>query len=47
VGKDAAYVWCPNGSLESKAGVAVMSSLGESCTTRNWATMQKIDALLR
>ena len=47
VGKDAAYIWCPNGSLESKAAVALLRDLAESGTTRNWATIEKINALLQ
>jgi uncharacterized protein (DUF1697 family) len=47
VGKHAAYVWCANGILESKAGVSLLKDLADSGTTRNWATLEKIDALLR
>lgn len=47
VGKDAAYIWCPNGSLKSKAAVALLRDLAESGTTRNWATIEKINALLQ
>src|SRR5436190_7440489 len=47
VGKHAAYVWCPNGSLESKVAVALLKGLEEKGTTRNWATIEKIDALLK
>jgi uncharacterized protein (DUF1697 family) len=46
VGKDAAYLWCANGILESKAAVALLGGLKDVGTTRNWATLQKIDALL-
>jgi uncharacterized protein (DUF1697 family) len=45
--KHAAYIWCANGILESKVAVALLKGLGESGTTRNWATMEKIHALLR
>ena len=47
VGKHAVYAWCPSGILESKAGVALLKNLEESGTTRNWATLEKIDALLK
>jgi uncharacterized protein (DUF1697 family) len=47
VGKHAAYVWCPNGSLESKVAVALLKGFADSCTTRNWATVEKIHALLQ
>lgn len=46
VGKHAAYVWCANGILESKAAVALLKGLDETGTTRNWATLNKIHALL-
>ncbi|MEO6278844.1 DUF1697 domain-containing protein [Roseateles sp.] len=41
----AAYLWCGNGILESKAAVLLLKKLGEAGTTRNWATVQKLDAL--
>jgi uncharacterized protein (DUF1697 family) len=47
VGKHAAYVWCANGILESKAAVALLRDLGDSGTTRNWATVNKLHALLQ
>jgi uncharacterized protein (DUF1697 family) len=46
VGKHAAYVWCANGILESKAVVALLKNLNGTGTTRNWATVLKIHALL-
>jgi uncharacterized protein (DUF1697 family) len=42
----AAYLWCAHGILESKAGVQLLKKLGEGGTTRNWATVQKLAALL-
>ena len=47
VGKDAAYVWCANGILESKMGAALLRNLATTGTTRNWATLEKINALMR
>jgi len=47
VGKHAAYLWCADGILESKAGAALLKNLEETGTTRNWATLEKIDALLK
>lgn len=41
----AAYLWCGNGILESKAAVVLLKKLGEAGTTRNWATVQKLNAL--
>jgi len=46
VGRHAAYVWCANGILESKAAVALLKGLDETGTTRNWGTLKKIHALL-
>lgn len=47
VGSHAAYVWCPHSILESPAFEAVGRALGTSCTTRNWATTLKIQAICR
>jgi len=46
VGKHAAYLWCANGILESKAAVALLKGLEGNGTTRNWATLNKIHALM-
>jgi uncharacterized protein (DUF1697 family) len=46
VGKHAAYLWCANGILESKAAVALLKGLEGTGTTRNWATLNKIQALM-
>lgn len=46
IGKQAAYLWCAAGILESKLAQAVGRQLGELATTRNWATVEKIHALL-
>jgi uncharacterized protein (DUF1697 family) len=43
VGRRAAYLWCPAGMLERAVGRV----LGEATTTRNWATVTKIRALLQ
>jgi len=45
VGKRAAYLLCANGILESKAGEALLGKAGKSATTRNWATVLKLNAL--
>jgi uncharacterized protein (DUF1697 family) len=47
VGKDAAYLWCANGILESKAAVALLGGLKDVGTTRNWATLTKIHGLMK
>ena len=46
VGKHAAYVWGAAGILESEALDALMKAMGGGATTRNWATLRKIHALL-
>lgn len=46
VGKQAAYLWCAHGILESKAAVALLKGLEGTGTTRNWATLNKIHALM-
>jgi len=47
VGSHAAYLWCANGILESRALLAVGKLLGDAMTTRNWATIRKLHALTR
>jgi uncharacterized protein (DUF1697 family) len=45
VGKNAAYLHCASGILESKAGAALLGKLGRAATTRNWATVLKLRTL--
>jgi uncharacterized protein (DUF1697 family) len=47
VGTHAAYLWCPNGILESRIVLAIAKQLGDSATSRNWATILKLHALAR
>jgi len=47
VGAHAAYLWCGKGILESKAGAAMLGKAGRAATSRNWATVMKLTALLR
>lgn len=46
IGAQAAYLFCGGGILESKAGSALSGKLGKAATTRNWATVLKLQALL-
>jgi uncharacterized protein (DUF1697 family) len=46
VGARVAYVWCPQGMIESRLATAVNRLLGDGATTRNWATMTKLHALV-
>jgi uncharacterized protein (DUF1697 family) len=45
VGVHAAYLWCASGLLESKAGAALLGRVAQGLTTRNWATVLKLQAL--
>lgn len=45
VGKQAAYLHCATGILESNAGAALLGNVGKATTTRNWATVLKLQAL--
>ena len=47
VGKHAAYLWCANGILESRALGKLLSGLENLGTTRNWSTLGKIHTLMR
>jgi uncharacterized protein (DUF1697 family) len=46
VGKHAAYLWCANGILDSKAAASLLKGLAGAGTTRNWTTLNKIHALM-
>jgi uncharacterized protein (DUF1697 family) len=46
IGSRAAYLWCANGILESKALAALGKAHGDAGTSRNWATMKKLQALV-
>lgn len=45
LGARAAYVWCPQGVLDSAAAAAVGKQLGDKTTSRNWNTLCKLHAL--
>lgn len=45
VGRRAAYVWCPEGMLDSAAAAALGKQLGDGTTSRNWNTMIKLHGL--
>jgi uncharacterized protein (DUF1697 family) len=46
LGPHAAYLHCPNGILESKVAEALLGRAGSGITTRNWATVLKLQELL-
>lgn len=45
IGSRAAYLYCAAGILESEAGKALLGKAGRLATTRNWATVLKLQAL--
>lgn len=45
IGKRAAYLHCPAGIVRSAAWEALLGKVGRSATTRNWATVLKLEAL--
>ena len=47
LGERAAYVWCPEGMLDSAAATALGKQLGDRTTSRNWNTLMKLHALCR
>jgi uncharacterized protein (DUF1697 family) len=47
VGTRAAYLWCPEGMLESRLPEAVGRALGDGHTMRNWATTSKLHAMVQ
>ena len=46
IGKQAAWLWCPNGVLADSLAGEVNKRGGEDLTTRNWNTVQKLVAAL-
>jgi uncharacterized protein (DUF1697 family) len=46
VGSRAAYLWCAGGILESRLPEATARILRDGATSRNWATMLKLQALV-
>lgn len=47
IGKHAAHLHCAGGILESKLAKALLAKSGNIATSRNWATVLKINGLLR
>ncbi|MDB4930406.1 MAG: hypothetical protein JWM10_2890 [Myxococcaceae bacterium] len=46
VGERAVYTWCERGVLESPAAAALGKALRDGATSRNWATVVKLAAML-
>lgn len=47
LGQRVAYLWCPDGLLESRLTESVGRLLGDAVTIRNWATVTKIHAVAK
>jgi uncharacterized protein (DUF1697 family) len=47
IGSRAAYLWCATGILESKMNLAFARRAAATVTTRNWATVLKLQAAAR
>ena len=45
LGRHAAYIWCPDGVLTSRAAAAMGKALGDAVTSRNWSTISKLHAM--
>ncbi len=46
LGTRAAYLWCPEGILASKVSEAMGKVMRDAVTSRNWATILKLQALM-
>ena len=46
IGSRAAYLWCARGLIESRLAQSFARTAGEAATTRNWATVLKLQAAL-
>ena len=46
VGRHAAWLWCASGIIESRIAKAVGKVLKERGTARNWATVEKLQAMV-
>jgi uncharacterized protein (DUF1697 family) len=44
IGSKAAYLWCPHGIIESRVLPAFSRATANAATTRNWATVLKLQA---
>jgi len=46
LGRHAAYLWCPDGVLASEDAAEFNKRMKDGVTTRNWATMLKLQTLV-
>lgn len=47
VGSRAAYLWCPQGISAGPLADEAMKALAQAATGRNWATLRKLEAMLK
>jgi len=47
LGSRTAYLWCPDGVLESRLPDAIARLVGDRVTSRNWSTMTKLVGMTR
>jgi uncharacterized protein (DUF1697 family) len=47
LGERVCYLWCPDGVIKSRLMKEVDRALGESITSRNWSTIQKLHGLVQ
>jgi uncharacterized protein (DUF1697 family) len=45
LGQRAAYVWCPEGALDSAVATILGKQLGDATTSRNWNTLCRLHAM--
>lgn len=46
LGERVCYLWCPDGIIKSRLMKEVDRALGDSITSRNWSTFQKLHGLV-
>lgn len=46
VGARAAYLWCPDGLIDSKLAASMAKAMGDGVTSRNWATVTKLAGMV-
>lgn len=47
LGERVCYLWCPDGVIKSPLMKEVDRALGDSITSRNWSTIQKLQGLVQ
>jgi uncharacterized protein (DUF1697 family) len=47
LGERVCYLWCPEGIIKSPLMKAIDRTVGDAITSRNWSTIQKLQALVQ